>query len=80
MFDSLNEKSFIIGTKQVKNAIKSGKASKIYIALDCDPEISEPVKQLAQTYNLTVSFIETRKELGQMCGIDVKTACAAQTL
>ena len=80
MFGTSNEKSFIIGTKQVKNAIKSGQASKIYIALDCDPEISEPVKQLAQTYNLSVSFIETRKELGQMCGIDVKTACAAQTL
>lgn len=71
---------FIIGAKQVKNAIKSERASKIFVASDCDKEVSNPVIELAQAHNLPLFFVETRKELGEMCGIDVKASCAAETI
>lgn len=80
MFDASVRKRYIIGAKQVKNAIKAEKASKVYVASDCDPEVSNPVVELAESYHLPLFFISTRKELGEMCGIDVKAACAAETL
>lgn len=80
MFDASNGVHFIIGAKQVKNAIKSGQASKVYIASDCDAKISDPVLEAAEKYNLPVFYIPTRKELGEMCGINVKAACAVETI
>lgn len=71
---------FIIGAKQVKNTIKSGKASKVYVASDCDENVSKPVIELAEAHNLPLFYINTRKELGEMCGIDVKASCAAETI
>ncbi len=71
---------FIIGAKQVKNTIRSGKAAKVYVASDCDEAVIKPVIELAQTNSLPLFYIDTRKELGEMCGIDVKASCAVQTL
>ena len=79
MFWASSKKHFIIGAKQVKNAIMAGKAAKVYIASDCDSAISDPVKELAQAYNIEIIYISTRKELGGMCGIDVKASCAVLT-
>lgn len=80
MFGASAKKSFIIGAKQVKNAIISGRASKIYVASDCDEAVSAPVVALAEEHNIPLFYISTRKELGEMCGINVKSACAAQTI
>ncbi len=80
MFEANAKKRYIIGAKQVKNAIKSDVASTGYGASDCDPEVSEPVIKRAESRQLPLFFISTRKELGEMCGIDVKAACAVETL
>ena len=80
LFEASEKNKYIIGAKQVKNAIRAGKATKVYVASDCDPEVSGPVIELAERYSLPLFYITTRKELGRMCGIDVKAACAAETL
>lgn len=80
MFEALSDKRYIIGAKQVKNAVKSGEASKVYIASDSDSAVIDPVKALAEEYGIEISYIETRSELGKMCGINVKTACAANRI
>ncbi len=80
MFGASAKKSYIIGAKQVKNAIKSCRAAKVYVASDCDKAVSAPVVALAEENNLPLFYISTRKELGEMCGINVKSACAAETL
>ena len=80
MFEALSNKQYIIGAKQVKNTVKSGKATKVYIASDSDSEIIEPVIALANECGVEIAYVETRAELGKMCGIDVKAACAVQTI
>lgn len=80
MFGANTGKRYIIGAKQVKNAIRSGKAAGVYIASDCDPKIADPVVGLAEEKNLPLFYISTMKELGGMCGIDVKASCAAETI
>lgn len=80
MFGASNGKKFIIGAKQVKNAIKSGKATRVYAASDSDSQVINPVVELAESMDLPLFYISTRKELGEMCGIDVKASCAAETV
>ncbi len=80
MFEALSNKQYIIGAKQVRNAVKSGKAKKVYIASDSDSEIIKPVIALAKECGVEVSYIPTRSELGKMCGINVKSACAADLI
>ena len=80
MFEALSNKQYVIGAKQVKNTVKSGKATKVYIASDSDSEIIEPVIALANECGVEIAYVETRAELGKMCGIDVKAACAVQTI
>lgn len=78
MFEAFAKKRFIIGAKQVKNAITAETASKVYIASDSDSVVIDPVVRLAESYEIPVFYISTRKELGEMCGIDVKASCAAE--
>lgn len=80
MFGAFSEKHFIIGTKQVKNAIKDGKAKKVYIASDSDDFVISPVIELSEKFDLPVFYVNTRKELGEMCKINVKAACAVETI
>lgn len=80
MSEALSNKQYIIGAKQVKNTVKSGKASKVYIASDSDSKIISPVIALANECGVEIVYVQTRAELGKMCGIDVKAACAAQTI
>ncbi len=79
MFGIFSKKHYIIGAKQVKNAIREGRAEKVYIASDCDTDVIDPVKKLAEEGNIRIVYISTRKELGEMCGIGVKASCAAET-
>lgn len=80
MFEATPKSCFIIGAKQVGNAIKAGKASKVYVASDSDTNVIDPIIALANENGLPLVYIETRKELGSMCGISVKSACAAETI
>ena len=80
MFGSFTKKQYIIGAKQVKNAVKAGKASKVFVASDSDPEIISPIIALANECGTEIAYVDTRAELGKMCGIDVKAACAVLTI
>lgn len=80
MSDALSNKQYIIGAKQVKNAVRTGKASKVFIASDSDSEIISPIIALANECGVEIAYVQTRAELGKMCGIDVKAACAVQTI
>lgn len=80
MLNSFAEKHFIIGAKQVKNAINAGKAAKVYIASDSDDAVILPIEELCRKHEIPVFYIGTRKELGEMCRIDVKAACAVETV
>ena len=80
MFEAKAEKKLIIGAKQVRNAVRDGRASKVYVASDCDPDVSDPIVKIAEEHDIPLFYIRTRKELGEMCGIDVKAACAAEPI
>lgn len=67
----------VIGTKQVKKAINKGIAKKVFIALDAEPHIIEPIKELCQQNQVEVFPVENMETLGNACGIEVGSATVA---
>lgn len=67
----------VIGTKQVKKAINKGIAQKVFIALDAEPHISEPIKDLCRQNQIEVIMVENMETLGKACGIEVGSATVA---
>jgi large subunit ribosomal protein L7A len=68
----------VAGAKQVKRAIKDGRAIKLYLADDADPRVTEPLAQLAVEKNVPTEMVRSMKELGAVCGIAVGSAAAAE--
>lgn len=66
----------VVGIKQTIKAIKSGSGSVVYIAQDADTKLVQSVEKLAIEQSLRVVYIETMKELGRLCGIEVGAATA----
>ncbi|AND86134.1 50S ribosomal protein L7ae-like protein [Clostridium tyrobutyricum] len=67
----------VIGIKQTIKAIKNDSAKIVYIAKDADSSLVHSVEVLIKDNSLEVVYIDTMKELGKLCGIDVGAATAA---
>ena len=66
----------VVGIKQTAKALKNNLGSKLYVAKDADMRLLEPILKLAAEKSLEVEEIDTMKELGVLCGIDVSAATA----
>ncbi len=74
----LEAKNKVIGLKQTLRAIQQDKACIIYLANDVDEHILKKIKLASRGKD--VKIITTRvgkKELGQICRIDVNAAVVA---
>lgn len=67
----------VVGAKQVRRALNAGTATRVYIAVDADPALLQPLEQLAAEKNVPVEQVPTMKQLGTDCGIAVGAAVAA---
>ena len=61
-----------VGYKQAVRALNENKASKVFVAEDCDDHIKDGVSKIAMQNDTPVFFISTMKELGNMCKIRCK--------
>ena len=77
MFSQLENNSKVVGAKQTKRALRDGKATKVYLAKDADPALTEPMEALSLEHQVAVEWIPTMKDLGKACGIAVGAAVAA---
>ena len=73
MFTEEEKAHLSVGLKQTLKAISNG-AVKVYVAKDTPTEI---VNEITAVYSGTIEAADSMKELGRMCGIDVKASCAA---
>jgi large subunit ribosomal protein L7A len=64
----------VIGIKQSAKALSSGEGKILYVASDAQNDLVKPVIELAQSLNVEIRFVDTMKELGRLCGIDVGAA------
>lgn len=77
MLDMLKTEKKVVGTKQVRRALQSGKVKVLFVANDADSRVVKDVIELAKNNNVEIVHVNTMRELGKACGIDVKAASAA---
>lgn len=75
--DNLKQFPRVIGAKQVKKAITQGIVKKVYIAGDAEPHVIEPIKQLCCQHQVEIETVNSKKMLGEACGIEVGSAAVA---
>ena len=73
----LSRRKIVVGTKQLRKALKAGTACKVYLAENADPAVTEPLAALSQENNVSIFWVRSMAELGKACGIDVGAAAAA---
>lgn len=66
----------VVGIKQTIKALKENQGKILYVAKDADQELIEPIIELANANCLQVEYVDTMKELGLLCSIDVSAATA----
>jgi large subunit ribosomal protein L7A len=66
----------VVGIKQTLKALKNNQGKVLYIAKDADINITDPILALAKVNSLQIIFVDTMKELGNLCDIDVASATA----
>ena len=66
-----------VGAKQLRKAVKAGRAAYVFLAENADPAVTEPLEALCADNHIQITWVRTMAELGQACGIEVGAAAAA---
>ena len=74
---TMNGRKTVVGAKQLKKALSSGRATWVILAENADPAITEPLEQMCRQYHISCAWVPNMLDLGKACGIEVGTAAAA---
>ncbi len=67
----------VVGRRETLKLIQRRVAAVVYVARDADRAILSDIEEHCRTHQVPITYVETMRELGQLCGIEVKAACAA---
>ena len=76
MLEKLKNSSKVVGTRRLLRAVQAGEISEAYIAMDADLFIVRQVREACNQANVRMVEVDTMVQLGQACGVEVKTASA----
>ena len=76
MLEKLKDASKVVGTRRLLRAIQAGEIEEAYVARDADLFILRQVRQACADAGVRMVEVDTMKELGRACGVEVKTASA----
>lgn len=78
MLDELEHAAKVVGVKQVRRALSDGRAKRLYLAQDADPQLTRPLERQAAEQGVDLTWADSMKALGRACGIAVGAAVAAE--
>ena len=67
----------VVGTKQLKKAVRDSRVRSVFLAENADPAVTEPLEELCAANHIQITWVPTMAELGRACGIEVGAAAAA---
>ena len=70
-------KRFVVGAKQLRKALQSGKARYVYLAENADPAITAPIEEQCKLNSVPYAWVRSMQDLGRACGIEVGAAAAS---
>ena len=77
MLAQLVHRRTVVGSKQLRKALQSGRATCVFLASNADPAITEPIEAMCLQKSVECIWVRSMLELGHSCGIDVGAAAAA---
>ena len=76
-YGTLPKRDLVVGAKQLKKAVKVGRAKVVFLAENADPAVTEPLEELCAANHIQITWVRSMAELGRECGIEVGAAAAA---
>lgn len=76
MLESLKEGSKIIGVKQTIKTVETDRARVVFIAKDADEKVTLDLKELCNKKSIEIIYVDSMKQLGRACGIEVRASAA----
>ena len=73
----VSQQKMVVGAKQLRKALQSGRAKRVYLAGNADPAITEPIELMCEQYHIDCAWVPSMLDLGKACGIEVGAAAAA---
>lgn len=77
LLQQLREERRVVGVKQLRKALQEGRARRVFLAKNADPQLTKPVELLCGQKEVPCTWVATMADLGNACGIDVGAAAAA---
>ena len=72
-----SDEKIVVGSKQLKKALRAGCAKVVYLAENADPAVTGPIEEMCRERNIHITWISSMADLGRSCGIEVGAAAAA---
>ena len=76
MLEKLKNSPKVVGTRRLIRAIQAGEIVEAYVARDADLFILRQVREACNAAGVRMVEVDSMKQLGEACGIEVKTASA----
>ncbi len=67
----------VVGRRETVREIQRGRAAEVWVARDADSAILSEIERECRTNQIPIHHVDTMRQLGQLCGIEVGAACAA---
>ena len=67
-----------VGTRETMRMLEKNLLEEILIARDSDFFVVRPVMEAAELRHIRITYIDTKKSLGHICGIDSGAAVAGK--
>lgn len=77
MFKNLQNSNKVVGLKQVRRAVEDHTAVKVFLANDVAPDIYDKIVDLCNSNGVEIEYVDSMRQLGNACKIDVPAAVAA---
>lgn len=74
--EKLKNADKVVGTRRLLRAISAGEIAEAYLAMDADLFIARQVRAACEEAGVRLVEVASMKQLGQACGVEVKTASA----
>ncbi len=73
----IHRNRIVVGAKQIRKALAAGRALRVFLAINADPAITEPIEAACKENSVEYAWVKNMTELGHACGIEVGAATAA---
>ncbi|MFJ8263944.1 ribosomal L7Ae/L30e/S12e/Gadd45 family protein [Rummeliibacillus sp. NPDC094406] len=67
------------GIKQTVKVLQTGHVTEVFVALDADVRMTTHAVQVAQENGIPVVFVDSKRELGRACEIELGAAVSVFT-